>query len=169
MRAGGREGRKQGGELEWAAVPVLRRCRLNFKHSLLFNHPIGGPKKWDDWPFWASMNQFPPVIGCELVRSIQILTESDSELWNRDAESGLVLFYLSVSSSCRLLRWWLPLVAHRAKVKEKPVRILIALRSNHSVNILLRGSYQSGGAMLLLLLFGTFTVLAVGRRSEQTV
>lgn len=44
MRAGGREGRKQGGELEWAAVPVLRRCRLNFKHSLLFNHPIGWPK-----------------------------------------------------------------------------------------------------------------------------
>lgn len=39
MQAGGREGRKQGGELEWAALPVLRcRCRLNFKHRLLFTY-----------------------------------------------------------------------------------------------------------------------------------
>lgn len=32
-REGVRGGRKQGGELEWAAVPVLRRRRLNFKHT----------------------------------------------------------------------------------------------------------------------------------------
>lgn len=30
-REGVREGRKQGGKLEWAAVPVLRRRRLNLK------------------------------------------------------------------------------------------------------------------------------------------
>lgn len=69
---------------------------------------------------------------------------------NQDAESVLVLFYLSVSCSCQLLRCWLPVSAQRAKVKEKPVRIQIALGSNYSLNILLQGSYQPVVTLLLL-------------------
>lgn len=35
---GGREGRKDvGKELQWAALPVLRRHQPNFKHHLLFD------------------------------------------------------------------------------------------------------------------------------------
>lgn len=37
-REGGREGRKDvGKELQWAALPVLRRHQPNFKHHLLFD------------------------------------------------------------------------------------------------------------------------------------
>lgn len=37
-KEGGREGRKDvGKELQWAALPVLRRHQPNFKHHLLFD------------------------------------------------------------------------------------------------------------------------------------
>ncbi len=78
----------------------------------------------------------------------------------QDAEGKLVLLYLSVSSSCRPLRLWLPLTAQRAKVKEKLVRIQTGSRSNFFLNILLQSSYQS--VVILLLLFASFTVPARG-------
>lgn len=116
MRAGGREGRKEGEELEWAAVPVLRR--LNFKHSLLFNQLVCWGQRLGNWPFRASMNGFPVGHWSEkllLSASLRVRTQRQRVTacyCGRDAESGLVLLYLSVSSSC-LLRWWLPAVAHR--------------------------------------------------------
>lgn len=55
-----REGRKQGRELEWATVPVLRHRLLNFKHRLLFSCYLVG-QKWENWAFRASINHFPPI------------------------------------------------------------------------------------------------------------
>lgn len=80
----------------------------------------------------------------------------------QDVESVLVLFYLSVSCSCQLLRCCLPLKAQRAKVKEKPVRIQIALRSNYTLNMLLQGflSICSHPVVVGLPLGAAFFILA---------
>lgn len=78
-----------------------------------------------------------------------------------DAEGELVLLYLSVSCSCQLLRCWVPFRAQRVKVKEKPVRILIALRSDFSLNILRQQSAVN------LLLFGSLAVQALRGQCKQ--
>lgn len=130
-REGAREGRKQGGELEWAAVPVCRR--LNFKHRLLFNYYLDGQSQ-DNWAFRASMNQFPPGIDITFtILSLQgTCTHTVQEMrmnneLNQDAEGVLVLFCFVLSVGFLLLSTSEMLASsHGSEDSGKPVRIQIA-------------------------------------------
>lgn len=143
-REGVREGRKQGGKLEWAAVPVLRRRRLNFKHRLLFfYHYYSVGQKWAEW---ASINQlyrsFTSRSRLYSSRPTSALTGNDGEWWGESRCWERTCFVLSVGFLCPSASEMLASSqgSQGAKVKGKPVRILIAVRWSYSLNILLQRS-----------------------------
>lgn len=142
MNAGGREwgkeGRKQGGELEWAAFPVL-----NFKHRPLFSCCLLCPG-WDN----PGINQSPLLGELQVCSShpepassscehgvtcwaTGAFTEETGTVWAHSSCWGaLVLLRPLVSCSSQFLRYWFPLTPQRPNVKERAVRIQTTLRSN---------------------------------------
>lgn len=104
-REAGKEGRKRGGELEWATVPVLGPSARILNTSI-----VCGPRL-TRLAFWG-------IAGIKAASRARISALHVCAGGDGDAVSELVLFCLWVSSSCPLLRGRLPHVAPGATVKE---------------------------------------------------